>query len=101
MAKGFTKTQSKERLKTSIRDYTDLSERIKSIQNIKGSFELRTVKREFVHFQLCRIDENLTMVQYLFSQLGSQSPLIEVIGSKSKLFKIYLKEFEIIWKLNK
>jgi hypothetical protein len=63
-----------------------------------GSFEFRTLKEGTILMQLCRTDARLTAIQYLYSAIASQSPLLEVNGKDSELFNVYMKEFEKLWK---
>lgn len=98
--KGFNKISIIERLKITKGMFAGILDKVEMLDSPKGTFEFKTIKKGFIHCQICRTDERLTMVQYLFSELGSRTPLIEVIGSNSGLFKVYSKEFETLWKLN-
>lgn len=68
-------------------------------QNLRGSYEFRTLKQGLATSQICRTDSRLTVVQYLYSVVASRSPLIEVYGTDTELFKVYIEEFESLWKL--
>ncbi len=59
--------------------------------------EIRTLRFGLIVTQLCRTDETLTAVQYLFHAVASRSPLLEISGSHTKLFKVYMDEFEHLW----
>ena len=64
-----------------------------------GSFEFRVLKKGLVVTQICRTDSLLTAVQYLYYAVASRNPLVEVRGTDSELFKVYMNEFENLWKL--
>jgi hypothetical protein len=68
-------------------------------QSPLGSFEFRTLKEGLIVSQICRTDSRLTAVQYLYSVVASRSPLVDVRGSDSELFKVYLHEFDSLWQL--
>jgi hypothetical protein len=65
-----------------------------------GSFELRKVRSGLIACQICRIDEWLAAIPYLYSVVASESPLLEIRGSGSELFRWYTREFESLWVLN-
>lgn len=65
----------------------------------QGSFEFRTLKNGLIVCQLCRTDSRITAVQYLYSVVASRSPLLDVRGNDTELFKVYLNEFESLWNL--
>jgi hypothetical protein len=65
----------------------------------EANFALRLVTTGLVVTQLCRTDDVLTSIQYLYSAVASRSPLIEVHGAESDLFERYMKEFESLWQL--
>jgi hypothetical protein len=64
-----------------------------------GSYEFRVLKTGLVVSQICRTDSQLTAVQYLYSVVASRSPLVDVRGTDSALFKVYMNEFENLWLL--
>jgi hypothetical protein len=62
-------------------------------------FHFRLLRSGLIVTQLCRTDSRLTSIQYLFSSVASRSPLLDVSGSDTELFRIYVQEFEAIWSL--
>ncbi len=77
----------------------------KTIQNMKdpnssGSFEVRTVQKGLIVCQITRTDAEMVVVNYLYSEVGSRSPLMLIQGEESKMFQAYQKEFNRLWELN-
>lgn len=68
-------------------------------QSPLGSFEFRTLKEGLIVSQICRTDSRLTAVQYLYSVVASRSPLVDVRGSDTELFQVYMDEFDTLWEL--
>jgi hypothetical protein len=70
--------------------------------NVKpsGSFELRTVQKGLIICHMCRTDAEMVVINYLFSEIASRSPLMLIQGREAKMFQMYQKEFDQIWKLN-
>jgi hypothetical protein len=68
--------------------------------SVKGSLQLLTVKQGIVVCQICRTDNELTVVNYQWSAIASHSPLLLVRGRDTKLFESYVQEFESLWELN-
>lgn len=64
---------------------------------VADKLEVRVVTNGLVVTQLSRFDDTLTAVQYLYSQVASRTPLLEVAGGKSELFRIYVQEFDELW----
>ena len=72
-----------------------------SFQNkYAGKLELVTVKKGVIMSQICRTDDKITAIPYLYSVNTSESPLILTQGKESRIFKTYMKEFDSLWKLN-
>ena len=67
--------------------------------NFQAKLEFRSLKQGLIPLQLCRTDNRLTMVQYIFSEVASRSPLLLVEGEESTLFAIYKNEFNLLWEL--
>jgi hypothetical protein len=65
-----------------------------------GKFELRKIRTGLVVCQLCRVDEWVVSVPYLYSVVASESPLLEIRGPNSELFRWYTREFQSLWSLN-
>lgn len=65
-----------------------------------GVFEFRTVKKGLICCQICRTDDELVAIPYLFSVVASESPLIVAHGESAGLYQSYRKEFDKLWMLN-
>lgn len=79
--------------------FNSILERLENVETT-GSLEFRTLVNGLILCQICRTDNELTMVQYLHSQIGTTSPIILVKGIDSTLFKVYDNEFEKLWELS-
>jgi hypothetical protein len=60
----------------------------------RGGFEVRTVRHGSIKCHICRIDDVLLVVPYLSGSVGANSPLLEVNGRHTELFRIYQNEFD-------
>jgi len=87
-----------EEIKVAKRTFKSIADAVQGTISA-GSFEFRVLKKGLVVTQVCRTDSHLTAVQYLYSVVASRSPLIEVRSTESELFKMYMNEFESLWKL--
>ena len=63
-------------------------------------FELRTAHEGKMAVHVCRIDDELLAIPYLFSVKASQGPLLLVRGHQSKLFRTFQNEFDQLWTLS-
>lgn len=88
----------KERIKDTKKTFKAIADILKGKKAL-GSYEFRVLKKGLVVTQICRTDSHLTSVQYLYSVVGSRSPLIDVRGVDTELFQVYVNEFECLWKL--
>lgn len=66
---------------------------------LSGSFEVKSLCKGLIVCQICRTDSEMTVVNYLFSVVASQSPLMLIKGQDTKLFKAYMREFDQLWEL--
>jgi hypothetical protein len=66
-----------------------------------GSFELLAVQKGLIMCHICRIDDKMVVIAYLYCALASLSPLMVIQGQKTKMFEVYQKQFEQLWTLNK
>lgn len=69
-------------------------------QDVPGSLVFRKCADGMITAQICRIDDKMTVIPYQFSVATSQSPIFEIRGSESRLFKSYQREFDMLWDLN-
>lgn len=67
---------------------------------VRGSLEFRTIRKGVALCQICRTDNEMTVINYMYSVIASHSPLILIRGSDSHLFSAYLREFDGLWELN-
>jgi len=65
-----------------------------------GTFELRKIRTGLVVCQVCRIDDWLAAIPYLYSVVASESPLLQIRGAGAELFRWYTREFDSLWSLN-
>lgn len=96
--KSISVAAVKEELRVTRNAFSSISDRLAS-SDVAGTFEFRTLKNGLIVCQLCRTDSELTMVQYLFSEVASRSPLLVIRGQDTQLFEIYMREFERLWEL--
>jgi hypothetical protein len=89
-------------VKENIKLVKNVFSNIKSSLNhsLQPHLEMKTLKKGLIPMQICRTDNNLTMVQYIFSEIASRSPILVVKGEESSLYKIYQNEFDKLWELS-
>jgi hypothetical protein len=80
--------------------FEEIAEEVREGEKPRGKFEFRMVRKGLIVCQICRTDDVLIAVPYLFSVVASESPLIVVQGDKSGLYQVYQKEFVQLWNLN-
>lgn len=78
---------------------TKLANKIKN-QGYTGSIKIKTIENGIILNQICSVDSNMTVIPYMYSVNTSESPLLEIRDSESKLFKKYQMEFNRLWELN-
>lgn len=97
------KALSEERIESEIKNFgvlmSEVQSKISNLNNVKGSFEYRTLKNGLIVSQVSIFDNVLLMNQYLYSCVASLSPLMKIEGRNTGLFKVYSNEFERIWEL--
>jgi hypothetical protein len=81
--------------------FEDLRHRVVQDGRSEGDFEVRTVRRGKMALHLCRIDEEIFAIPYLYSVRASRGPLFVIHGSDSLLFRTLEGEFNQIWDLNR
>jgi hypothetical protein len=69
--------------------------------NRTGKFEFRRICTGLVVCQICRIDDWLAAIPYLYSVVAAESPLLQIRGAGTDLFRWYTREFESLWDLNR
>ena len=77
-----------------------IQQEIRKLSDSKGSFEFRTVKQGLTVNQICRFDDEIRVIPYLWSVVASSSPLLVIEGATTGLFKTYQAEFENLWEIN-
>lgn len=87
-----------EEIKVAKRTFKGIGESLKGLTTT-GSFEFRVLKKGLIVTQICRTDTLLTAVQYLYFAVASRTPLVEIRGSESALFRVHANEFDALWKL--
>lgn len=85
-----------ESLKTTLNLFNKLQQKLAE-QNLAEYFQLKTLKEGIILSQLCRTDDELTIIPYLYTDIGARSPLLLVKGEQTELFKVYLQEFDKLW----
>jgi|ERR1044071_1563239 hypothetical protein len=73
---------------------------VSGLKEKRGSFEVRRVIEGTILCQLCRTDNKMTVIPYLYSAVAARTPLLLAEGSDSGLFKVYADEFQALWDLN-
>ncbi len=89
---------TKEQIRLARKVFKSISDHLATLTPL-GAFEFKTLTKGVIVCQLCRTDFELTMVQYLYSVVGSRSPLLVIRGYDSQLFQVYMREFEQLWEL--
>jgi hypothetical protein len=92
---GLTITSVTEEIKAAINAFKVLQSALQA-----PNFQVRVLKTGLIVSQIVRVDEKLTSVQYLYSAVASRTPIFEVDGEATELFKCYSEEFEQSWKLS-
>ncbi len=80
--------------------FSDIMKRSVGEKGVKGSFEMRKVKKGLIMSQICIFDDTSIITPYLHSVTTPHSPLIIIKGQESRVFKKYQKEFDSFWELN-
>ena len=70
-----------------------------AVKNNAPTFEVRRLLKGLPHFQLIMTEQTALVVQYMFSRGTADSPL-QQFPSGSQLHRVFLEEFEMLWKLN-
>lgn len=91
-------TGTMEQIRLARKVFKSISDRLTTLEPL-GTFEFKTLPKGVIVCQLCRTDLELTMVQYLYSVVGSRSPILEIRGHDSQFFQVYMREFEQLWEL--
>jgi hypothetical protein len=99
---GNTEAATRGESSGAINLFENLRAQITSIHGNEklGSFEFRLVKKGIVLCQICRTDNCLTAISYLYSENASRTPLIEAEQKETGLFDIYQTEFDRLWASN-
>ena len=97
---GVTKTATAGESSGAQQLFQRIADKVKNLKTPKGSFEFRQAIRGTVLCQICRVDDEMTVIQYLYSAVASVTPMVVVRGTESGLFKVYSEEFESLWTLN-
>jgi hypothetical protein len=63
------------------------------------TFEVRRLVKGIPHFQLIVTERTALIFQYMISRTTADSPLLQC-SSGSELYRVFLEEFETLWKLN-
>ena len=88
--------QRLEGIRTQIRDmHHHFSQMAKS----HPTLEVRKIVHGLVHNQLTLTDRKVLLLQYFFSRIGSDSPLLEYPAG-SPLYDVVSEEFNLLWERN-
>lgn len=85
-----------ESLKTTLKQFKIIEEKLEQL-NLSDFYQIKTLKEGVILSQLCRTDDDLTIIPYLYTDIGARSPLLFVKGVQTELFKVYNQEFEKLW----
>jgi len=96
--KGVSKDTVVTEIKAARSAFKAIAESV-SKASAKGSFEIKILKAGLIVTQLVRTDSTITAIQYLYHAVASRTPLLEVYGEDTELFKRYGEEFESLWRL--
>lgn len=98
---GSTIDQTRKQLEVAQKVFEDLQQKVQAA-NLPGTFKLRTVKKGLVTCNICRTDTQMTVVNYLYWQQTTNSPLMQLqkTNDQANLFQVYQDEFDQLWDLN-
>ena len=96
---SLSMNNQKEENRLSKKVFTSIATSLSGRNDVLGSFQFKTLKKGIITTQICRTDSQITSIQYLYTVIASRSPLFEVVGSDTTLFKLYMSEFDKIWEL--
>ena len=101
---GSTVDQTRKQLEVARKMFESLQQKVQAASQAKflGSFELRTVKRGLITCNICRTDTQMAVVNYLYWQQTTNSPLmlLQQNNDQVNLFQVYQDEFDQLWDLN-
>ena len=97
-----------ERTRSELKDAREAFENIRQkvqmskTANSSGDFELRTAREGVITCNICRTDDNMIVVSYMYWQQVATSPLLLILQSQeeSNLFQAYQEEFDHLWEYN-
>jgi hypothetical protein len=65
---------------------------------IKSRLQVKVAIGPYMSCSVLRIDNYACIINYLHKKGGKSTPMLEVEGPGTELFRIYLEEFETVWK---
>ncbi len=89
-------TQLTEKLETIIKLLCVVQDHLP--EEKKDSFQVRQFKNVPLYFSILRIDDSILVNHYFCSTNSENSPLLHLKGLSSTWTRMYLNEFETIWK---
>jgi hypothetical protein len=66
--------------------------------NKKNRLEVRVAIQPYINCSVLRINNYICVINYLHKKGGKGTPTIEVEGANKPLFKIYMEEFNTVWR---
>lgn len=66
-----------------------------------SNIQFKQLKKGCMHFQICRTDDQITFIQYMYSQKTSHCPLWQFSRKANEhIYKLMNEEFNELWELN-
>jgi hypothetical protein len=101
---GTSKDSTRIELKVAQEAFENIRQNVQKSKtaNSSGDFELRTAREGVITCNICRTDDNMIVVSYMYWQQVATSPLLLILQSQeeSNLFQAYQEEFDHLWEHN-
>jgi hypothetical protein len=90
-----------ERSDTTKSDIQGMEEYFRNITKLDttGAFQVRTLEKGMLHFQLILTEKTVLVLQYMFC-CGAQDSPLQLIPARSELYRVFYQEFEELWIMN-
>ncbi len=63
----------------------------------QGALKIRVVRDTGIYCSIIRVDEAMLVTKYLLHLSGSNSETMEIEGTDTEFFKLYMEEFNAVW----
>jgi xanthosine utilization system XapX-like protein len=90
--------ETRSSLAKTLEFFSQVSKEVGEAEGLTGSFEIRTLHHGQPPFHMVRVDQRMLALPYLSSIAASSSPLLDIEGRDSSLYRAYLADFDAIWR---